>query len=158
MHEANLREQQIAFRHAESRLRRVLAAKSGVLSSYYGELETADDLYGSARARRFRIEWALAPRPIRIRIDLIRAVKNKLSAGRYVMLVTLHDRLGGVPLHFSALKSSRWTGSTRSPVRHAGRFHDLEMSFAQDENRVSCLMFMRCNFVVMITVVSCCSS
>ena len=34
------------------------------------------------------------PRAVRIRVDLLRAVKNKLPVGKYVMLATVYDRLG----------------------------------------------------------------
>lgn len=136
LHEAHLREQQIAFRHAESNLHRVLLDKMGTLRSFYGEVQTADDLYGGARSRKYTVEWTGAPQPIRIRIDTIRAVKNKLAAGRYVVLVSLFDKLGGVALHWSGLDRERWCGNTPNPVLHSGKFYDLDLSFSQDDNRI----------------------
>lgn len=51
-----------------------------------------------------------APRLCRIRVDMLRAVKNKLPRGRYAMMATIYDRLGGVPLRWSQLNGPRWTG------------------------------------------------
>jgi hypothetical protein len=86
--------------------------------------------------RRFQIDWSLAPRTVCIRLDCLRALKNKVPGGRYVMLVTLHDRLGGSPLRWSRLHGIRWSGSTPHPQRHGGRFGDTDLSFAQKRNRV----------------------
>ena len=88
------------------------------------------------KGRRYQIDWALCPRSVRISIDALRAVKNKIPKGRYVVLATLYDRIGGHPLRWSMLESIKWTGSTPFPVRHEARFHDIDMSFAQKKNRV----------------------
>jgi hypothetical protein len=55
---------------------------------------------------------------------------------RYVVLVTLRERLGGAQLRWSQLNGVKWSGSTPFPVRHDGRFHDTDLSFAQKRNRV----------------------
>merc|ERR1712023_604300 len=50
---------------------------------------------GVPRVRWFRAQWKGAPTVLTIRIDELRALKDKVLSGRYVMLVTLWDRLGG---------------------------------------------------------------
>jgi hypothetical protein len=84
------------FRRAQAELRSTLAKQHALVSEKYGRL-----VPGRAGARLLRIEWHKLPQPIEIRISRLRAVKNKLPSGRYVLLVTLYDRLGGNPL--------RWT-------------------------------------------------
>ncbi len=132
---ANLaaREQQDAFRKAESALKDVLALKQGRLEAQLGTLEPDRAVL---RGRQYRVEWERAPRLIGVSNMLLRAVKNKLPAGRYVMLVTLYDRLGGVPLRWSQLSDLNYFNRTRVPVRHQGRYFDVEMSFRQRANRV----------------------
>lgn len=65
-----------------------------------------------------------------MKIDCLRAVKDKLPAGRYVMTVSLYDRLGGNMMRWSRLRGQQWSGATL-PVTHNGRFYDTEMSFNQ---------------------------
>jgi hypothetical protein len=42
-----------------------------------------------------------APRPIKIRIDTCRSLRDKIQRGHYVVVATLLERLAGKPLHFS---------------------------------------------------------
>ena len=42
------------------------------------------------------------------------------------MLVSLFDRLGGHILRWSNLAGQQW-GGVSLPVKHRGRFHDLEI-------------------------------
>ena len=74
------------------------------MKQHFGELHDADDMYGAVKGRRYQVDWSLAPRVVRIRIDLLRAIKNKLPRGRYVVMATLYDRLGGHPLRWSQLQ------------------------------------------------------
>jgi hypothetical protein len=41
-------------------------------------------MYAAVRGRKYTVQWGLAPRMIRMRLDFMRAVKNKLPAGKYV--------------------------------------------------------------------------
>ena len=135
-HFHHVKDQQEAFRKMEDRMKRILGQHQGKLQEYFGDLEDADDLYGAVRGRRYKVDWSLAPRMVRIRVDMLRAVKNKLPRGRYVVMATLYDRLGGHPLRWSKLHGAKWTGSTPYPRRHQGKFYNLEMSFAQKKNRI----------------------
>lgn len=56
----------------------------------YGELEPVTQ----SAARRFKVEWRGLPQPVEVRFDMVRAVKDKLPPGKYVMLCQLYDRLG----------------------------------------------------------------
>lgn len=127
------REQQTAFRKAEERLKAVLRDEQATVDVEFGNL--GEDTSG-VKGRRYAVNWDNAPRLVCVKNMVLRAVKNKLLPGRYVMLVTLFDRLGGVPLKWSKLKDFNYFHRTRNPVRHNGRFHDIEISFKQRINKV----------------------
>lgn len=48
------------------------------------------------------------------------------SAGRYVLMVSLHDRLGGHVMKWSNLKGQQWGGATL-PLFHEGEFYNIEL-------------------------------
>lgn len=86
------------FRRAEEALRDALARQKATVVQQYGRL-----VQGRAGARLLRVEWNKAPQPVEVRVSRVCAVKNKLPAGRYVLLCTLYDRLGGNPLRWTRL-------------------------------------------------------
>ncbi len=45
---------------------------------------------------------------------------------RYVLLVSLYDRLGGHVLRWSRLQGQQWAGSTL-PVEHGGHYYNTEV-------------------------------
>ena len=47
-------------------------------------------------------------------------------AGRYVLMVSLYDRLGGHVLKWSNLKGQQWGGATL-PLQHDGEFFNIEI-------------------------------
>lgn len=118
------------FQHAEERLRHVVSRQKAVVQTSYGDMERVD----AATARRFRVEWRGLPQPVQVNVEMMRAVKDKLPRGRYVLLVQLYDRLGGRPMRWSRLTGKGAGASKPSatrPVRHRGRFHDTELRFGQ---------------------------
>ena len=48
------------------------------------------------------------------------------SEGRYVLMVSLYDRLGGNILRWSKMKGQHWGGATL-PIHHDGSFYNFEM-------------------------------
>ena len=42
--------------------------------------------------RRWRVEWTKTPQPIKIQLKLIRGLRDKAPAGRYVLMISLYDR------------------------------------------------------------------
>jgi len=122
------------------------------------------DLYAAVRSRRYSIDWVYEPRLVRIRIDWIRCIKNKLPLGHYQLMVTLYDRLGGDALRWSSVVDPRTgaalhpntilpgsdhlvgqrvfshTGSTPLAQMHGGKFYSLDLSFNQHSNR----LFLAC--------------
>ena len=53
-------------------------------------------------------------------------MRDKLPRGRYVVMVSMYNRLGGNVLRWSNLKGQQWSGATL-PVPHGGRFYDVEI-------------------------------
>jgi hypothetical protein len=44
---------------------------------------------------------------LRLKVDFLRALKNKVPAGRYAVMCTIYDRIGGTPLHWYTLILAR---------------------------------------------------
>ena len=49
-----------------------------------------------------------------------------MPGGRYVLMVSLYDRLGGHVLKWSNLKGQQWGGATL-PLQHDGEFFNIEI-------------------------------
>jgi hypothetical protein len=47
-------------------------------------------------------------------------------AGRYVLMASLYDRLGGHVMKWSNLKGQQWGGATL-PLFHEGEFYNIEV-------------------------------
>ncbi|XP_041361349.1 uncharacterized protein LOC121377431 [Gigantopelta aegis] len=119
-----------AFRRAESRLVGTLESRKGAVKTLYGDLMLAEGQYGGSRGRRWKVDWDRTPQPIQVKLKCLRGVKDKLPAGRYVMMVSLHNRLGGHVMRWSKLKGQQWGGATL-PVFHEGNFSNVEMKIDQ---------------------------
>lgn len=78
------------------------------------------------KGRRWKVDWTKAPQPVQIKIKSLRGIRDKLPASRYLLLVSLHDRLGGHVLRWSKLKGQEW-GAATMPVQHKGNFYNTEM-------------------------------
>ena len=82
----------------------------------------------------FKIRWERVPQPVAIDVKLMRAVRDRLPNGRYSVLVTLYDRIGGSPLHWSeAGLNGHQIGlpGATDPIRHKGRYYDLDTHIAK---------------------------
>ena len=119
-----------SFSRAESKLNKVLVERQAEVKALYGDLTIADEQYGGARGRRWRVEWTETPQPIQIKINCIRGLKDKVPVGRYAIMVSLYDRLGGHPMQWSNLDGSRW-GSATVPVAHSGKYFNSELKIDQ---------------------------
>ena len=114
------------FRKAREYLEEGLMKQLGEIRERYGEL-SAD-----RAARMYDVFSSQKPNPIEVRVHLLRAVKNKLPKGAYVVMLTQYDKLGGSPLKWSKIGSFGMSihnpGVTR-PVKHYGRYFDRVMRF-----------------------------
>ncbi|KAJ8321997.1 hypothetical protein KUTeg_000468 [Tegillarca granosa] len=119
-----------AFRRAESHLISTLESRKGEVKTFFGDLMLADGQFGGSRGRRWKVEWDKTPQPIQIKLKCLRGVRDKLPGGRYVLMVSLYDRLGGHPLRWSKLKGQMWGGATL-PLTHDGKFYNVEIKLDQ---------------------------
>ncbi|XP_076438172.1 uncharacterized protein LOC143277267 isoform X2 [Babylonia areolata] len=118
------------FRKAESQLIAALEDRKGEVKTFYGDLMTSEGQYGGSRGRRWKVDWNRTPQPIQVKLKCLRGVKDKLPGGRYVLMVSLYNRLGGHVMRWSKLKGQQWGGATL-PLFHEGNFHNVEMKMDQ---------------------------
>ncbi|KAJ8020621.1 hypothetical protein HOLleu_40259 [Holothuria leucospilota] len=119
-----------SFKRAENQLKRSLAKRKGEIKTMYGDLMMADGEYGGSKGRRWKVDWNKSPQPIQIKLKCLRGVKDKLPSGRYVLMVSLYDRLGGHVLRWSRLRGQEWGGATL-PLSHDGNFFNVEINIEQ---------------------------
>lgn len=80
---------QKSFSRAEKNLNKILTERQAEVKSLYGDLVVADEQYGGARGRRWRVEWTKSPQPIQIKLNCIRGLKDKVPVGRYAIMVRI---------------------------------------------------------------------
>eukprot|EP00163_Fabomonas_tropica_P004964 TRINITY_DN1442_c0_g1_i3.p1 TRINITY_DN1442_c0_g1~~TRINITY_DN1442_c0_g1_i3.p1 ORF type:complete len:1066 (+),score=331.44 TRINITY_DN1442_c0_g1_i3:1132-4329(+) len=119
------------FQKAEAKLKNKLTQRQAEIQTKYGELRSSAQEYGGFKGRKWLVDWEHTPQPVMIRLDTARAIKDKVPKGRYVLVVSLYDRLGGNELRWSNLHKQSYDGST-VPVRHSGAFHAQEIKFNQN--------------------------
>lgn len=119
-----------AYRRAESQLISVLERRKGEVQTFYGDLMLADGVYGGSQSRRWKVDWNKTPQPIQVKLMSLRGVRDKLPGGRYVLMVSLYNRLGGHNMRWSKLKGQTW-GAATLPINHDGRYYNVEMKMDQ---------------------------
>lgn len=117
---------QKSYLKSESQLISCLENRKGEVKTYYGDLATGDGYYGGSKGRRWKVDWERTPQPIQVKLKSLRGVKDKLPGGRYVVMVSLYNRLGGHVMRWSNLRGHMWGGST-DPITHDGLFHNTEI-------------------------------
>lgn len=135
-----------AFARARRGLERAIQAQAGRVREVFGELRPRETPGG----RRFRVDWKGVPQPVEIRLHCIRAVRDRLPRGSYVMLSSMAERLGG--------RVTKWRkgadfddfddddsidtdgGDSRPaatlPVKHGGRYFDRELRLDQNVHQL----------------------
>ncbi len=123
-------EHKMLFRRAEEQLKYKLEMRKAEVTTRFGTLRSEKQEYGGFKGRKWLVDWERTPQPVKLRLDVIRGAKDKIPQGRYVMVVSLYDRLCGSELRWSQLKGQAYNCSTL-PVIHEGRYHDAELRFNQ---------------------------
>lgn len=124
------------FRSAEDYLKRVIENQESQVKEQFGVLQTEDPVHNQTfRRKELKVDWLGIPQPVEVRLEMMRALKDKLPPGEYVILVSVYDRLGGHPVRWSnhspgVADSKTWAGVS-TPVRHGGRFYNTELKFEQ---------------------------
>ena len=119
-----------ALRTAQDNMVRALRSRGLALKEQLGVLEVdphRGHLLPSARQWRLSAALRTAPRPIKIRIDTCRSLRDKIQRGHYVVVATLLERVAGKPLRFSGPGTDRLTSTRTRPVAHNGRYFDCDL-------------------------------
>jgi hypothetical protein len=109
-----------------------------ILHTYLGEIKDQvigmyNDLTMDYKSERHNLSgrtqdnseiWAAhtQPQTIEIHFALLRCVKDKLPKGRYAILCSIMDRLGGSMLEMQRKNSRRWR-CISAPKAHSGKYH-----------------------------------
>jgi hypothetical protein len=135
------RQEQESIRQIESASRRVDGAfgqSQSILSSYLTDSiaksqGTYRELAVREKSQRHVLDpqqddsghvgmWRVSPQLIELHVAMLRCVKDKLPKGRYAILCTIVDRLGGLPLS-QQKKGLRRTRRVTAPKPHSGEYH-----------------------------------
>jgi hypothetical protein len=111
-----LREQVSAYEIIRKRLEKRVAAHREAVTRYFGSLKVSQSLAYNTEALWWQKSWSDVPSVIRISFHRLRAVKNKLPPGKYFVMATLFDRVGGHPLQ--GLTYTHGEGSQKRTLRH----------------------------------------
>jgi hypothetical protein len=127
------KEREKAYEQAQKLLTEVVQQEEEEIKAHFGSLDE-----GGIRSRRTKLRWEKAPRLMVVHIDWLRAVKDKVPGGNYLVMVTVYDRLGGNPLRWASVSAEhRHSGFTLHPRKHGGKHYNLEINFAQKgDNRI----------------------
>ena len=168
MDEAALRmreEQQAAMSRLHNRLAAIVEAQKRTMLDSYGRLHRSGDLSLTAIRSSLRSALSLsslrtalqsaatsaAPRVLSVKVNALRAIKDKLPAGQYSLLVTLLPSIASPPsrTRLRALRlrrmplthksESMWVRHfdwTRVAARHSGKHHACELNFTADEDEL----------------------
>ena len=85
------------FRRAREDLEMGVKRQVASIRENFGDMLTA----GASLARKYAVQSTQAPQPVEVRIHFLRAVKTKLPKGKYVMMLTQYESLGGSPIGWS---------------------------------------------------------
>ncbi len=104
-------------------------SRGAALKHKFGVVEVAHGnrahLLPQQRQWKLSAALAAAPHPVKVRVDTVRVLRDKVLRGHCVIVATLLDRLGGNPLSFPGA-GEQYRSRTR-PVAHQGRFFDLDL-------------------------------
>jgi len=121
------------YQKSEAKLVSKLAKKDCELKIDFNDvdIEGNEFMFGGARNRQYRLEWNYTPQPVEVRINLARALKDKVASGRYVVVTSVWDRLSGTILEYSGVQENKrklWRRLTL-PQTHEAKFSNNELKF-----------------------------
>jgi hypothetical protein len=156
-------QQKLAFSKVKTRLVSVLGDQQQTVREDYGHFSPSAPILPDGRQRNTNTGTQNdCPRLLRLKLQTCRAVKNKLAGGSYMIMLTIFDRLGGHPLRWSKFNDSSnysHTAFTPQPVKHSGKFYELELKFNQEINKLylvcPAVNSIRMNNVVIVELFAC---
>ena len=127
-----------AFRRAQNQLISTLNNRKGEVKTTFGDLTISDGFYGGSKGRRWKVDWDKTPQPVQIKLKTLRGIKDKIPGGRYILMTSLYNRLGGMVMRWSNLKGQQWGGTTL-PLVHDGKFYNSEIKVKNYSETISSL-------------------
>ncbi|KAJ4462311.1 putative transmembrane protein [Paratrimastix pyriformis] len=117
-----------AFGRSERHFSRALRERRQEVVRRYGNLAKETRKHGNMELMNQRL--AHMDQPIDLHIDRVRAIKDKVPPGEYVLVVSMYDRLGGHIQRWLSATSRTWCGATIE-VQHDARFDLIDLQWDQ---------------------------
>jgi len=122
-----------AFEHTTETLKKYLVETKQEVEIKYRDLSIADKSdrhnLSNSQAKPSEISaWKHQHQVVEVRIELVRCVKDKLPKGRYAILCSILDRVGGNPIDYGLGKSKKWRRIT-APKIHSGEYYLNNLRF-----------------------------
>jgi len=126
-----------AFMKAEASLNSNLKAAGGFIETKYKEVmvdpkNRNPNLAGDSKAREFKVRWRSAPQLLNVRVELCRCLRDKISEGKYAVLCSVLDRIGGNVLEYQDKQRSRRWKRITAPKPHSGKYTDEALRFEEN--------------------------
>ncbi|XP_054479389.1 uncharacterized protein ofcc1 [Anoplopoma fimbria] len=97
----------------------------------YDQMTELPEFSASASRPPWRVTQRTSPQPVEVCVCCLRATRDKLPRGLYIVSVALHSRLGGPALAWCSKKEQQqWAWSTE-PIEHRGRFWETDLHLNQ---------------------------
>ncbi len=123
-----------AFSRAETTLHEYLAESKSQVNTIYKDLsmdyKSARHNMAGSKEGKDPNAWRYKEQLIEIDIVCLRCVKDKLPKGRYAILCSIIDRLGGNVIEVKRKHSKKWRRVT-APKPHSGEYHLNNLVFNQ---------------------------
>lgn len=122
-----------AFRNAGVTLMQYLGESRGEVQRKYKDLVVGDkqerhNLTGDSHTVAADGTITEEEQVVELRVELVRCVKDKLPKGRYAILCSVLDHIGGSVIDYQADRSKRWRRIT-APKIHSGEYHLNNLRF-----------------------------
>lgn len=124
------RAMQKGFYKAEGMLKKNLRNEIGQIQDIYRDMnkdenDTRHNLAGNQDRTENMEEFAKKKQYLQVNVRMLRCVKDKIPKGRYCILVSILDRMGGNVISLKKRQTLRIT----TPVVHSGEYHLNNLRF-----------------------------
>jgi hypothetical protein len=120
------------FRKAERQLLAALGEREYEMNRMYGEFRTQ-----SERLASDTINWDATPQRVRVSVKMLRAVCDKLPHGRYTVMASLFDHMGGHPLPMWRMQLPSMFGKQRRDHNETQCEQSTPIVFPADASHVN---------------------
>jgi len=122
-----------AFRRTGTTLKNYLNDAKLEVETKYRDLGIAykderHNLTGDKPQEKGESEWRSQKQMVEVRVELLRCVKDKLPKGRYAILCSTIDRIGGSAIDVSSDQAKKFKRLT-APKTHSGEYHLNSLRF-----------------------------